>query len=87
MAEFQGYRPVFSDSAVEFFAALTRRRQRKLLDRAHELAADPFLAPDYQSVDADGQTVAHLLVDGFVFTYWVDHAVRRVMITDIDDAE
>ena len=87
MAESLGYRPVFSDAAVEFFATLTRRRQRKLLDRAHELAADPFLSPDYHSVDADGRTVAHLLVEGFVFTYWADHAVRRVMITEIDDAE
>lgn len=87
MAESPGYRPVFSDSAVEFFTAVPRRRQRKLLDRAHELAADPFLAPDYQSIDAEARTVAHLLVDGLVFTYWVDHAARRVMITDIDDAE
>lgn len=87
MTESLGYRPIFSDAAVKFFATLPRRRQRKLLDRAHELAADPFLAPDYHTVDADGRTVANLLVEGFIFTDWVDHAVRWVMITDIDDAE
>ena len=58
-----------------------------LLDRAHGLAADPFMAPDYRAVDADGRTVAHVMVDGFILTYWVDDAVRQVMITDIDDAE
>jgi mRNA-degrading endonuclease RelE of RelBE toxin-antitoxin system len=87
VAETRGYRPDFSDAAVEFFSGLTRRRQRKLLDRARELAADPFLAPDYQSTDADGRKVGHLLVDNFVFSYWVDDAARRVMIVEIDDAE
>jgi hypothetical protein len=43
------YRPVFSDSAVAFFISLRRRRQWKLLDRAQELAADPFLIPDFRS--------------------------------------
>jgi len=28
-----------------------------------------------------------VMSDGFIFTYWVDHAVKRVMITDVDDAE
>jgi hypothetical protein len=57
------------------------------LDRAHELAADPFLVPDYQSQDADQRTVSHRLTDGLIFDYWVDHAVRKVMITDIEKAE
>ena len=87
MAEFAGYRPVFSDSSVAFFISLPRRRQRKLLDRAQELAADPFLVPDFREADAEGRELSHVLAGGFVFTYWVDHAVRRVMITDIDDAE
>ena len=87
MAEFASYRPVFSDSAVAFFISLSRRRQRKLLDRSHELAADPSFEPDFRGVDADGREVAHVMVDGFIFTYWVDHAVKRVMITDLDDAE
>ena len=57
------------------------------MDRAHELAADPFLAPDYYSIDADGRKVGNVLTGDFVFTYWVDHAVKSVMITEIADAE
>ena len=87
MAEFLGYRPVFSDTAVVFFISLPRRRQRKLWDRAHELAADPFLVPDFCGIDADGRELSHVMSDGFVFTYWVDHAVKRVMMTEVDDAE
>ena len=81
------YRAVFSDFSVEFFTALSRRRQRKLLDRARELAADPFLIPNYSTKDSDGRDTAHLLVGDFIFTYHVDHATRLVMITEIDDAE
>ncbi len=30
---------------------------------------------------------AYLLVDGVVFSYWVDHALKLVMITEIEDTE
>ena len=81
------YRPVFSDSAVVFFVSLPRRRQRKLLDRALELAGDPFLVPDFRNTDDDAREICHVLVDGFIFSYWVDHAVRSVMIVEIEDGE
>lgn len=81
------YRPIFSDQAVEFFGTLAKRRQRKLIDRSRELAADPSLIPDYWTTDADGRTICHLMVDGFILTYWVDHASDLVMITEVDDGE
>lgn len=81
------YKPVFSDAAVFFFTTLSRRRQIRLLDRARELAADPFLKPDFRGRDDEGRNISHVLVDGFVFTFWVDHAAKAVMITEIDDAE
>lgn len=58
-----------------------------MLDRTHELAADPFLVPDFRSVDASGRDISHLLVDGFIFDYWVDHAVRQVIVTEIELTE
>ncbi len=57
------------------------------MDRAHELARDPFLESDYRLEDSDGRMVEHLLIDGFVFSYWVDHAAKLVMIAEIEDAE
>jgi hypothetical protein len=79
------YRPVFSDSAVDFCVTLTRRRQRKLLDRAQELARDPFVVPDFIRTDEDGRTISHLLIDDFLFGYWPDHAIKVVMIVEIED--
>ncbi len=77
---------MFSADAVALFTGLNRRRQRRLLDRAHELASDPFLVPDFTSSDADGRVISHLLLDDFLFDYWVDHAAKTVLIVGIDDA-
>jgi hypothetical protein len=57
------------------------------MDRAYELARYPFLESDYRLVDADGRMIDHLLVAGVVFSYWVDHSLKLVMITEIEDAE
>lgn len=80
------YRPIFSDSAVAFFATLSRRRQRKLLDRARELAADPFVVPDLRRVDDDKREIGDILIDDFLFSFWVDHPAKTVMIVDIEDS-
>jgi hypothetical protein len=79
------YRPVFSDAAVDFFATLSRRRQRTLLDRARELASAPLLVPDLRRVDEDGREIGDILIDDFLFSYWVDRAAKVVMIIAIED--
>lgn len=80
------YRPVFSDAAVSFFATRSRRRQVKLLDRARELADDPFVVPDLRRVDDDGREIGDILIDDFLISYWVDHPAKLVMIVEIEDA-
>ena len=87
MAEAGKYHPSFSDLAAEFILSLPERRQRAVMDRAYELARYPFLESDYRLLDTDGRTIDHLLVDGIVFSFWVDHGVRLVMITEIEDAQ
>jgi hypothetical protein len=62
------YRPVFSDTAVLFFTSISRRKQEKLLDRAQELARDPFLVPDFRSPDEEDRVISHILIDGFLFS-------------------
>ena len=87
MANRLGYQAVFASPAVDFFVTLTKRAERKVLDRAHELAADPFVVPDFRSTDAAGREISHLMIDGFIFDFWVDHAVKQVVITAIDYVE
>ena len=87
MASRLGYTAVFAADAVEFFVGLSKRRQRKLLDRVHELAADPFLVPDFHSVDASGRDVSHLMVGDFIFDFWVDHATKQVIVIEVEYVE
>ena len=70
MASQLGYKPVFAVAAVEFFIGQTKRGQRKLLDRVHELAADPFVMPDFHTTDAAGREISHLMTDGVIFDFW-----------------
>ena len=86
MADGLKYRPSFSDLAAEFILSLPKRRQRAVMDSAYELAQHPFVESDYRITDSEGQVIEHLLVGDVVFSYWVDHAVRLVMITEIEDA-
>ena len=88
VAEYRpGYEAVLTATAVRFVTGLTRRNQRKLLDRVQELSADPFLAPDFRTTDSAGREISHLLIDDFIYDYWVDHASRQVVITEIDFVE
>ncbi len=66
---------------------MPKRRQRRVMDRAYELARDPFLESDYRIADASGRIIEHLLLDGVVFSFWIDHPAKLVMITEIEDAE
>lgn len=87
MGEIGKYRPSFSDFSAEFILSLPKRRQRKVMDRAYELARDPFFESDYRLEDTAGRPVDHILVDGFVFSYWIDHSAGLVMITEIEDVD
>jgi hypothetical protein len=87
VAESRQFRPTFSDSAAEFILALPKRRQKTVMARAYELAKYPLIESDYRLPDEDGRPIDHLLIDGLLFSYWVDHASRLVMITEIEAIE
>ena len=81
------YRPHFTDLATEFILSLPKRRQQQVMAQASQLARYPFVESDYRLTDDDGRAIEHLLVDGLVFSYWVDHSSRLVLITEIEDAD
>ena len=77
------YHSHLSLEAVAFVVALPKRKQRLVLDLADQIARHPFKIGDYPAVDAVGRTVENLLLEDYLFSYWVDHAVREVRITEI----
>jgi hypothetical protein len=81
-----GYRPVFAEGAAEFMLQLSKRRQKKVVALVRQLALHPHVRSDYSLPDESGREIDHLMIEDFVFAYWLDHAVREPRITDIDDA-
>ena len=43
------------------------------------------MVPDLRRVDEDGREIGDILIDDFLFSYWVDHSSRVVMIVDVED--
>ena len=83
MPESSVYKSHLSLEAAAFILAMPRRKQRVLLDLADQLAKQPFEIGDYQTSDAVGRTIENLLLKGYLFSFWVDHASREVRITEI----
>jgi hypothetical protein len=77
------YRPVFDAAAANSLAQLSKRKE---LLRAQAFAAHPFVRSDYALRDEGGRSIEYLLIDEFVFGYWLDHATRELRIVEIRPA-
>lgn len=87
MPELGDYTPVYSELAANAIVELPRRKAQRVLDLCRILARNPFVVSDYVVTDSAGHSVEHLLTEGFILTYWVDHAAKAVMIIEVDSAE
>ena len=83
MPERTGYTSYLSREAVAFLTLLPKKKQSLVLDLADQIARQPFQIGDYPTEDAVGRKVENLLLDGFLFSFWVDHAVHEVHISEI----
>ncbi|MES2696992.1 MAG: hypothetical protein V4773_26245 [Verrucomicrobiota bacterium] len=82
MAEFS-YQSHLSREAVAFVVALPKRRQRKIMDLADQISRHPFMIGDFRTTDDTGRSIESLLLEDYLFSYWVDHSSREVRITEI----
>jgi hypothetical protein len=78
-----GYSSWFSDEVVAFTYSLSKVKRRKIIDLADTIATHPFRLSDYQFTDEVGHIIENIMVDEFIFSYWVDHAVKKLRITEI----
>ena len=62
MAKLRLYVPIYSDATFEYFRSLSKRKQRRFIDLAHELASYPSVTPDFTSKDAEGRENCHLVI-------------------------
>ena len=90
MPEPSGFGLNYSEPAIETVVGLSKRRQKLALQRARSIARYPATRSDYVIQDSRGRDQHHILADGFVFAYVIDHAdrvVNIIEITDVRDAD
>ena len=83
MSDLRQYESQLSREAVGFVMGLSKKRQRLVLDLADQIARQPSKIGDYQSFDAVGRPIENLRLEGYLFSYWVDHASHEVRISEI----
>lgn len=83
MPDRSSYESHLSLEAANFVISLSKRRQRLVVNLADQIARQPFQIGDYQATDAAGRVVENLLLEGYLFSFWVDHATREVRISEI----
>jgi hypothetical protein len=50
---------------------------------ADQIARQPFQISDYRLPDAAGREIENLMLEGYLFSYWVDHAAKEIRIAEI----
>ena len=78
------YRAVVHSEVLKFLLACPPRDRRELIRFFETLESDPFRAGDFQVRDETGRTQQVMCVRGFLITFYSDHAVKEVRITEIE---
>ena len=87
MGKLARFRVVYEEDASEFIFAQGKAKGRQLLDICHTIGEYPFAEADYILPDEDGRPIAHVSTEGYVIGYWVEMAVKRVVIIEIEREE
>ena len=79
------YEPLLSGKASAFLIGEPRSKQKKIIALAFQLAEHPSQLGDYAIREEDGREIQHLLLGDWHFSFWADHAVRELRITEITE--
>lgn len=77
------FEPVLSGKASSFLVGLSRTKQKQVLRLLFQLAEHPTQLGDYATREDGGREIQHLMVGDWHFSFWADHAVRELRITEI----
>jgi len=77
------YEPVLSSRAAAFLIGLSKAKQRTVIALMFRLAEHPTQLGDYATRGDAGREIQHLMVGDWHFSFWADHPVRELRITEI----
>ena len=79
------YDPVLSSKASSFLVGLSKPKQKQVLRLLFQLAELPGQLGDYSTREEGAREIQHLMVGDWHFSFWADHAVRELRVTEIDE--
>jgi hypothetical protein len=85
MARQNAYEPVLAGRAASFLIGLPKSKQRSAIQLVDRLAEYPTQLGDYATKDDSGRVIQHLLVGDWHLSFWPDHAIRELRITEINE--
>ncbi len=85
MHKTSGYEPVLSSKASSFLIGLSKKKQKRVIDLVFQLAEYPSQLGDYATREDGGREIQHLMVGDWHFSFWADHAVRELRVTEITE--
>jgi hypothetical protein len=69
---------------LKLLLAASAHERMRLIQFLERLEADPFREGDFQIQDESGRTQQVSCVSGFLITFYSDHAVKEVRVTEIE---
>ena len=79
------YDPVLSSKASSFLVGLSKPKQKKVLALLFQISEHSGQLGDYATREDGGREIQHLMVGDWHFSFWADHAVRELRITEITE--
>ena len=73
--------------AIESLRGIRGTPRRVIAVFIDSLAADPSLSGDYSVQDSTGRVISIKVLGSYAVTFWADHPVREIKITDIRSAD
>lgn len=83
----RSYAPAYSQAALNVLMSASKGRRRQARSGIEQLCRGTPSPGDYRVRDASGRDWEVTLIDGVVFTYWVDHAMCEVKVGLIEWVE
>ena len=80
-----GYEPVLSGRASSSLVGLSKPKQKQVLRLLLQLSEHPGQLGDHATREEDGREIQHLMLGDWHFSFWADHAVRELRVTEIDE--
>ncbi len=77
------YQIFYSEQALAFSVALTRKEQVWLTRFISRLAEKPGVQGDYREPDDEGRFVEVCVHGRHAILFWMDHAVSKLMVVEI----